>query len=435
MKKRLFLLFFILLSMITLAANIDFTIISTGYYNGSYGNLDSIKIAIDQLAKERNQSHGNVIKLNLGNNMTEYNIKNELFTNFINKVNFNFSFLGRNEFIWRDKVDFDKLKPSTLNVLSRDILPYQLMKMNDYMVAVAGITDIYQEDIQGRIPYKRELTNLMYMLEDNVDFFFLVTDLEREENVRILKEFPFVNAIFESRETLYDFGVEVISFDDGNRNSYIVPNHGISVVEFSYDKEIDEFEVDQIEFRLKKARIRSRENVLNPQRFGYDSDLTNYISWTNEKLRNENSLIIGYNENSYNPYEVHLSEKVGFLDDLADKIIKDFSADLVIYPKRSLIKGLKKGLFTRLEVQNMFSVEKFIEFKLSRSELREMMDRADMKRGKEDYFYLAGLDKHPLMDEYTIISTENILKDYGDIIGEKNYKVNKIGIREYMINR
>ena len=435
MKKRLFLLFFILLSMITLAANIDFTIISTGYYNGSYGNLDSIKIAIDQLAKERNQSHGNVIKINLGNNMTEYNIKNELFTNFINKVNFNFSFLGRNEFIWRDKVDFDKLKPSTLNVLSRDILPYQLMKMNDYMVAVAGITDIYQEDIQGRIPYKRELTNLMYMLEDNVDFFFLVTDLEREENVRILKEFPFVNAIFESRETLYDFGVEVISFDDGNRNSYIIPNHGISVVEFSYDKEIDEFEVDQIDFRLKKARIRTRENVLNPQRFGYDSDLTNYISWTNEKLRNENSLIIGYNENSYNPYEVHLSKNVGFLDDLADKIIKDFNADLVIYPKRSLIKGLKKGLFTRLEVQNMFSFEKFIEFKLSRSELREMMDRADMKRGKEEYFYLSGLDKHPLMDEYTIISTENILKDYGDIIGDKNYKVHKIGIREYMINR
>lgn len=435
MKKILFILLFTLFSIISAATNLDFTIISTGYYNGSYGNLDSIKIAIDQLEKERESTHGNVVKLNLGNNMTEYNIKNELFTNFINKVNFNFNFLGRNEFIWRDKVNYDKLKPSTLNILSRDIIPYQLMKVNDYMIAFAGITDIYQEDIQGRIPYRRELTNLMYMLEDNVDFFFLVTDLEREENVRILKEFPFVNAIFESRETLYDFGVEVFSYDDGNRNSYIIPNHGISVVEFSYDKDIDEFEVDQIDFRLKKARIKSRENVLNPQRFGYDSDLTNYISWANEKIRNENSLIIGYNENSYNPYEIHLSENVGFLDDLADKIIKDFDVDLVIYPKRSLLKGLKKGLFTRLEVQNMFSVEKFIEFTLTRSELKDLMDRADMKRGKEDYFYLSGLSKHPLKEDYKIISTENILKDYQDIIGEKDYMVHKIGIREYMINR
>jgi len=432
MKK---LLLFIILALTIFPDEIGFSIISTGHFQGNYRSVDSIKVAIDQLEKEKFDIHTNVIKINLGNNMTEYEIKNELLTSFVSKVNFNFNFLGRTEFIWREHVDYNKLKLSTLNILSKDILPYQLMKMDNYMVAVAGITDIYKEDIQGNLPYRRELTNLMYMLEDNVDFFFLVSDLDREENIRILQEFPHINAIFESRENLYDFGVEKVPFNDGIKESYIIPNHGISVIDFYYNKEIDHYEVEQIGFRLKKARVRARENVLNPQRFGYDRDLTNYISWTDEKVRNENSLIIGYNENSFNPYEIHLNSEVEFLDDLADKIIKDFDADLVIYPKSSLLRGLKKGLFTRLEVQNMFATEKFIEFTLSREKLKMMTDIADSHRGKEGYFYLSGLDKHPLRAEYKIISTENILKDYKSIIDDKDYIVHKIGIREYMINR
>jgi hypothetical protein len=415
-----------------MADNIDFTIISTGHYAGNYKNIDSVKVAIEQLSKEK--EHGNVIKLNVGNNMTEYQIKNELFTTFMNKTGFNFNFLGRTEYLWREKIDFNKLRPSTLNIFSRDILPYQLMKMDDYMVAVAGITDIYQEDIKGKIPYKRELTNLMYMLEDNIDFFFLVTDLEREENVEILKDFPHVNAIFESRENLYDFGIEKIEYAEEIGNSYIIPNHGISIIDFEYDSTKDEYSTDQIGFRLKKARLKSRENVLNPQRFGYDRDLTSYISWADEKVKNENSLIIGNNENSFNPYEIHLNSEVAFLDDLADKLMKDFDQDVVIYPKSSLIKGIKKGLYTRLEIQDMFSTEKFITFKLTREELSQLISRGEEKRGTEEYFYLTGLNKNPLREEYKIISFENILANYGDIIG-KDYNVEKIGVKEYLINK
>ncbi len=433
MKKLI--LLFIISTLSLFAEGVDFTIISTGYYNGNYSSVDSVKTAIQELEKEKESTHGNVIKLNVGNNMTEYNIKNELFTTFINKVGFNFNFFGRNEYLWRNYINFDKLKPSTLNIFSKDIVPYQLMKMNDYMVAVAGITNIYQEDIKGQIPYKRELTNLMYMLEDNVDFFFLVTDLEREENVQILKEFPYITAIFESRENLYDFGVEVLEYEGELRSSYIIPNYGISVIEFSYDKENDEYEKDQIGFQLKKAQLKSRGNVLNPQKFGYDGDLTNYISWTDEKVKNENSLIIGYNEDSYNPYEIHLSNEVTFLDDLSDKLIKDYGVDIVIFPKKSLLKGIKKGLFTRLEVQDMFTTEKFIEFNLTRAELNEFVNRGDSFRGKEEYFYLSGLDKHPLKEEYKILSFENILIDYEDIVGSNNYDIKKIGIKEYLINK
>ena len=61
---------------------------------------------------------------------------------------------------------------------------------------------------------------------------------ERDENVRILKEFPRINAIFESRDTLYDFGVATVNTDYGP--SYIIPNYGISIVDFTYtEKEND----------------------------------------------------------------------------------------------------------------------------------------------------------------------------------------------------
>ena len=69
------------------------------------------------------------------------------------------------------------------------------------------------------------------MLEDNIDFLFLVTDLEREQNVEVLEQYPEITAIFESRLNLYDFGVEQIN------NSYIFPTYGISVLEFEYDED------------------------------------------------------------------------------------------------------------------------------------------------------------------------------------------------------
>jgi len=55
-------------------------------------------------------------------------------------------------------------------------------------------------------------------------------------------------------------------------------------------------------------------------------------------------------------------------------------------------------------------------------------------RGKEEYFYFSGLDKHPLQKEYNILTFENFLIDYKDIIG-KDYNVEKIGIKEYLIKK
>ena len=180
--------------------------------------------------------------------------------------------------------------------------------------------------------------------------------------------------------------------------------------------------------------MKLRENILEPQKYGYDKDLTSYINWANERVKNENSLIVGYNNDSYNPYEIFLREKVNFLDDLSDKLIKDFASDVVIFPKKSLFKGLKKGLYTSLEVQEMFAKEKFISFTVPYDKLKKIIDRNSLMRGKEEYFYISGLDKHPLQKEYKILSFENFLIDYKDIIG-KDYTVEKVGIREYLIKK
>lgn len=421
--KKLLVIFIISLGLF--AQETKFSVISLGNFKGNYRNIDSLKIAVDVKEREKMALYDNVIKVNIGNNMSEFPIKNEVMETFIKKIGFNFNFFGKEEFLWREFFEVNKITFSTLNIVSRAIIPYQLMKMDDKIVAFAGITNIYEDDIKGKIPYKRELQNLMYMVEDNVDFFFLVSDLDRDENVRILREFPKVNAIFESRDTLYDFGVASINTEFGP--SYIIPNYGISVVDFTYVS-------NNTDKKVKKAVLSTRENILEPQKFGYDRDLTSYINWANERVRNENSMIIGYNGDSYNPYEIFLRNKVNFLDDLSDKLIKDFKSDIVLFPKKSLLKGLKKGLYTSSEIQEMFAKEKFISFKVSSDKLKRMVDRNNLMRGKEEYFYLSGLDKHPLKKEYTILSFENILIDYQDIIG-KDYVVEKIGLREYLIRK
>lgn len=422
MKKIIFL---ICMSITIFAQETKFSIISVGNLKGNYRNIDSLKVALDIKNKEKIATYDNVIKLNIGNNMSEYPVKNELMETFVKKVGFNFNFFGKEEFLWKEYIDVNKIPFSTINIVSKAILPYQLMKMDDKIVCIAGITNIYEDDIKGKIPYKRELQNLMYMIEDNVDFFFLVTDLDRDENARILKEFPMVNGIFESRDTLYDFGVATIDTAEGP--SYIIPNYGISITDFSYMEKEEKKTV-------KKASLKLRENILEPQKYGYDKDLTSYINWANERVKNENSLIVGYNNDSYNPYEIFLREKVNFLDDLSDKLIKDFASDVVIFPKKSLFKGLKKGLYTSLEVQEMFAKEKFISFTVSYDKLKKIIDRNSLMRGKEEYFYISGLDKHPLQKEYKILSFENFLIDYKDIIG-KDYTVEKVGIREYLIKK
>ena len=422
MKKIIFL---ICMSITIFAQETKFSIISVGNLKGNYRNIDSLKVALDIKNKEKIATYDNVIKLNIGNNMSEYPVKNELMETFVKKVGFNFNFFGKEEFLWKEYIDVNKIPFSTINIVSKAILPYQLMKMDDKIVCIEGITNIYEDDIKGKIPYKRELQNLMYMVEDNVDFFFLVTDLDRDENARILKEFPMVNGIFESRDTLYDFGVATIDTAEGP--SYIIPNYGISITDFSYMEKEEKKTV-------KKASLKLRENILEPQKYGYDKDLTSYINWANERVKNENSLIVGYNNDSYNPYEIFLREKVNFLDDLSDKLIKDFASDVVIFPKKSLFKGLKKGLYTSLEVQEMFAKEKFISFTVPYDKLKKIIDRNSLMRGKEEYFYISGLDKHPLQKEYKILSFENFLIDYKDIIG-KDYTVEKVGIREYLIKK
>lgn len=421
--KKLVAIFIISLGLF--AQETKFSVISLGNFKGNYRDIDSLKIAIDVKDKEKLALYDNVIKVNIGNNMSEYPIKNELMETFIKNIGFNFNFFGKEEFLWKEFFEVNRIPFSTLNIVSKSILPYQLMKMDDKIVAFAGITNIYEDDIKGKIPYKRELQNLMYMVEDNVDFFFIVSDLDRDENVRILKEFPRINAIFESRDTLYDFGVATINTDYGP--SYIVPNYGVSIIDFTYtEKENDK--------KVKKAILSTRENILEPQKYGYDRDLTSYIKWADERVKNENSLVIGYNGDSYNPYEIFLRDRVNFLDDLSDKLIKDFKSDVVIFPKKSLLKGLKKGLYTSMEVQEMFAKEKFISFKVSSDKLKKIIDRNKLMRGKEEYFYISGLDKHPLKKEYNVISFENFLIDYKDILG-KDYVVEKIGLKEYLIKK
>lgn len=421
--KKLITIFIISLGLF--AQETKFSVISVGNLKGNYRNMDSLKIAIDTKNREKLALYDNVIKVNIGNNMSEFPIKNELMETFIKKIGFNFNFFGKEEFLWKEFYDVNRIPHSTINIVSKNILPYQLMKMDDKIVAFAGITNIYEDDIKGKIPYKRELQNLMYMVEDNVDFFFIVSDLGRDENARILKEFPKINAIFESRDTLYDFGVATLDTEEGP--SYIIPNYGVSIIDFIYtDKENSK--------KVKKAILSVRENILEPQKYGYDRDLTSYINWADERVKNENSLVIGYNGDSYNPYEIFLRDKVNFLDDLSDKLIKDFKSDVVVFPKKSLLKGLKKGLYTSLEVQEMFAKEKFISFTVSADKLKKMIERNSLMRGKEEYFYLSGLDKHPLQKEYNILTFENFLIDYKDIIG-KDYNVEKIGIKEYLIKK
>jgi hypothetical protein len=73
------------MSITIFAQETKFSIISVGNLKGNYRNIDSLKVALDIKNKEKIATYDNVIKLNIGNNMSEYPVKNELMETFCKK--------------------------------------------------------------------------------------------------------------------------------------------------------------------------------------------------------------------------------------------------------------------------------------------------------------------------------------------------------------
>ena len=98
--KKLVAIFIISLGLF--AQETKFSVISLGNFKGNYRDIDSLKIAIDVKDKEKLALYDNVIKVNIGNNMSEYPIKNELMETFIKNIGFNFNFLVKKNFFGKN---------------------------------------------------------------------------------------------------------------------------------------------------------------------------------------------------------------------------------------------------------------------------------------------------------------------------------------------
>lgn len=402
--KKVIIILFIILSTMSFAKKINFTVVYTGNFNGNFEELPSIYSYINGIKNEKK----NVLKIDGGNNLSGVETVDKNFIDYYNKSEYDFYLAGKNEV--KNNVYLRKeLKLSTINIEQENILPYRTMRIEDFSIAVIGITDVYSVGFEKikTYDYRKEMKKLLLKLDDIVDFIFVVSELRRDENIEILKNNKNIAAVFESGKNYEDKEIIKLGY------SFLIPNDNLMYVEFAYNKEgaalLNRYKE---EYLIKNVFIESSRNRKEIQFYKQDVDLLKKQEWQKDKAEKLEKEIIGENKEEFDIQEVPLGRKIKFLDEIGSKLRRFYNADFTVIPVKALKSGMKKGFYSKKDLEGVFSKEKIIKFKVSSKELSKLYEVSKNNIGQSSYLYFFQAGEKETKDEYTIVSTENIFEDY-----------------------
>ena len=401
MKRKFFLsIVFLSFSIFLSAKEINFSVVTMGNYIGKYKSLSQIYTVMKELELKRK----NFIKINIGNNLIGEKEKDEIFFAFFNDLKFDSNFYALGEYLL-DAKEICDFKFTSMNISDDKILPYQIIKKENNKIAILGITNIY--DYENGIEYLKKLKKMIYFLEEKVDFIFVISDLSRAENVKILREYKEIAMLFESGKL--SIGEDPIKI----RESYIIPSNKFQLLDIRYNskrlKKINEYNK---KYRLKHILIDNINIIDDYEKYTKNKVVEDYIKIKEAKIKDREKEIIGYNLKTFYKKEVNFSKKNIFLEQIGEKILRKYKADLLIIPAKNIKKGLKKGFYNRKELDGLFTNDKLVLINIKDKELEKLKIIREEKRGTEDYFYLVGENKILDQNKYKVIILENILDSY-----------------------
>ena len=412
--NRKTLLFFIsfILTVISYSENIEIYLTASGNYNGNYDNLGSV----EERVKNAGNYYKNIININTGNNISSNRIKNELLYNFYNSVPFDFNFLGKKELSVAEYAE--KEIYSSVNIFHKNILPYKIIKRDGYSIGVIGITDGY--DISGAkvLDYKLEIKKAVYRIGIEADFIFAVSDMTRAENIKIMSEFPEISVMFESGYERVDSMPVKLNY------GYIVPATDGVVIEMIYsDKISKKWSEKAKEIKAKSVYIRSYEQIdkfkSEEEKLSPEGEKEN-----SEKLTEYMNEVIGYNNATFYREEATFSTNIDFVNSTARNIMRYYDADIVLMPGSNLKKDLKKGLYRRGEVEEIFSRDKLQICMMDAKQLDEIQKISENKKGEEGYIYIVRSPKRIMKSVYRVVMAENSKKYLKGITYEEVFGAN-----------
>lgn len=379
--------------------NIEIDVAVAGNYGGNYDTLP----AASESLKGAASYYSGLIKINRGNNISSNRTKNKTIYEFYKTVNFDFNMLGRNEMAVQEFLDNSFY--STLNIFNKNVVPYKIIEKEGYKLCIAGISDGY--DINGikMLDYENELKKLIRKIGSDIDFLFVVSDLTRAENMVLLNKFPEVAVLFESG---YSSSTEIpIRTEYG----YIVPANGDYVLEMIYsDKISKKWKENSENSRLKSAYIKNYDTIM---KFNGDSkenpELSAVKTGVEKELAEEMKEIAGYNKEGFYREETLFKEKIGFIEDVNSGIMRYYDADYTIFPAKNIKKELKKGLYTKLEIENFFSNDRIVICEMSKNEIARVKESFESSKGKDSRIYASMSYRTLPQSKYIVAVAENCM--------------------------
>jgi len=401
MKRKFFLnIIFLIFSIFLFAEEINFSVITTGNYIGEYKSLSRIYTVMEELKLKR----GEFIKINTGNNLIGEKEKDDIFFAFFNDLKFDFNFYGLGEYLLEAEEIYN-FQFSSINITDKKILPYKIIKRENSTTAILGITNIY--DYENGIDYFEKLKKMIYFLEEKVDFIFIVSDLTRAENVKILRRYGEIAALFESGKM--EMKEEPVKIGE----SYILSSNKFQILDIRYSskrlKKINEYNE---KYQLKHILIDNINIIDEYKNYDKNKIVEDYIEKKEAEIRDSQQEILGYNLKTFYKEEILFADEIILLDQIGEKILKKNRADLLILPARNIKKGLKKGFYNRKEFNELFTNDKLVVANIKKIELDKLEKIRRENRGTRDYLYLLGKVKILDKNEYKVMVLENALELY-----------------------
>ncbi len=200
---------------------------------------------------------------------------------------------------------------------------------------------------------------------------------------------------------------------------YIVTSSEGAVIEMVYNDKISK----KWNKNIKSVYIRSYEML---EKFSSEEENKRVEgeSENSKKLEKYMDEIVGYNSTSFYREEATFTTNIEFLNSTAKNIMRYYDADAVIMPGSNLKKDLKKGLYRRKEIEEIFSKDKLQICIINNEELNKIEKERVNRKGEEGYMYILRSPKKIMKKSYRVVMTENSKKYLNGIDYEEIFTTN-----------
>ena len=220
----------------------------------------------------------------------------------------------------------------------------------------------------------------------------LISDLRREENIEILKEFKDISIIIESGYEQYDSSIYELN------RKYIVPVQDFTLIDFTFNKESNLVTARNIEGYSLKRIFLDNHLILNDYGDKRHQEFDSIVREMNEKIARIDNEIVGFSDKYFYKSMVKYSENISILDKIGEIAMINYDAERVMFFYDTLLTDIPAGLYSREQLKDVFKVDDILIVEMDKSIYERLANES----------YIFGENYSDIENGVKVLTTESI---------------------------